>query len=74
MDDIVYLIIALAVVAVLAYFSFFYHRGKKKEKKNKKEFDMSVERFENLNFKKCRQCGGEVPKDDNICPNCNQIP
>ena len=37
-------------------------------------FDQAMERFQKLNFKKCRQCGGDVPMEDQICPTCNQIP
>jgi len=70
----VYLIVAVGILAGLAYFTFFRNSKSKKEEKDKIEVDTSVDRFEKLNFKKCRQCGGEVPKEDNICPHCNQIP
>ena len=47
---------------------------RKKEEKNQKKFQQSVERFEAMNFKKCPHCNENVPKDDNICMSCNQVP
>jgi len=47
---------------------------KLKDKKDKAKFNDAIESFEAKNFKKCGHCGENVPKGDNICQSCNQIP
>ena len=76
------IIIGSLALSVLVFFLLSRKKGEKKPKqslgkkewKKKADINAEVNRVEKLNFKKCRACGENVPKDDNICQSCSAIP
>jgi len=70
------ILIGLSVIMLIVFIILLIKRPKKKKGKKveKIEVPSGIQRIEKLNYKKCKWCGGQVPKDDNICMNCGEIP
>ena len=69
------LIVGLTIVTIITV-----KKKKNPKKKNgnripiNDDFEQGIERGVKTHFKKCRNCGDNVPQQDNVCPSCNQMP
>jgi len=74
------ILIALSSVTILIVLMMLLSRKKKTKPeiseavKRETDVDHNVAVAEQHFYKQCRNCGGDVPKAENICMHCNQIP
>jgi len=72
-DNLAFIVFGLATVLLFAVMlTFFLKRPKKVVDKIK--FEKNLQQAEKNHYKKCNKCNSDVPKDDNICQSCNQVP
>jgi len=71
--------VCVVVIGIAVLAAFLTTRRKKVKPKSKEtneedELAKEMERFEKSNFKKCRNCGANVPIDQNLCLECGSQP
>lgn len=78
-ENLVLVIVAAAAIVFAVFLVIYLLRNTKKvhEKRDKREsskFNKHLEQVEKRLYKKCRNCGENVPVEDRICQSCNQMP
>ena len=67
-------IVVVGIAVLTAYLATRRKKGETPKESKEEKLTKEMDRFEKSNFKKCRNCGANVPTDHNICLECGQQP
>jgi len=72
-SNIPFVVFCVATILLLSLMLVFFLKRPKKIV-DKAKFEKNMDVVERNLFKKCNKCGGSVPKEDNLCQNCGEVP